>query len=287
MSLLLGAHTSAAGGVHNALLHGKRIGATAIQLFTANQKTWNGKSLTDEDLLQWEKARAESGIQKVMSHDSYLINLGSPNPEILEKSRKAFNDELKRCQQLGIDYLNFHPGAATQGTREECLDTIVESLLLIADKANQGFTRLLLEVTAGQGTSVGWNFDDIGYIIKKTSDKLPMGVCIDTCHAFSAGYDISTKEGWDKTLALFEEKVGLKHLFALHLNDSMKPFNSRLDRHAHLGEGTIGIECFKVCVTHPKLSHLMMILETPTPERWPQEIEMLREFAKERVNAKV
>ncbi len=284
--LLIGAHTSAAGGVYNALLKGKEIGATAIQLFTANQKTWNGKPLSPEDILEWEKVRSQSGILKVMSHDSYLINLGSPDPALLEKSRKAFSEELTRCQQLKIDYLNFHPGAATSGTRDACINTIIESLLLIVNQAKKGPTRLLLETTAGQGSSVGWNFEEIGAIIKPTCDKLPIGVCIDTCHSFSAGYDISTREGWEKTLALFEDQVGLEHLYALHLNDSMKGFNSRVDRHASLGEGTIGIECFKVCVTHPKLSHLMMILETPDPERWPQEIKMLREFGKEKRDAK-
>ena len=153
--------------------------------------------------------------------------------------------------------------------------------------ANKGGTRLLIESTAGQGTTVGWSFDELGFLIKHTHKKLPMGVCIDTCHSFSAGYDITTKAGWDKTLKEFDEKVGLEHLYALHLNDSMKPFGARKDRHALLGEGEIGIECFKVCATHPKLRHLMMVLETPDPEKWPEEIKMLKSFAKDGWNAKV
>ena len=285
--LLIGAHTSAAGGVHMALLHGKKIGANAIQLFTANQKTWNAKPLTSEAINLWETARAECGIEKIMSHDSYLINLGSPNPEILTKSRKLFAEELTRCQQLKIDYLNFHPGAATSGTHKQCLDTIVESLLLVANQAKQGPTRLLLETTAGQGTSVGWNFDDIGYIMNKTSPYLPIGVCIDTCHSFCAGYDLCSLEGWENTLANFDKSVGLKHLYALHINDSLKPFASRRDRHASLGEGEIGMECFKICATHPILSQLMMILETPNPDRWSEEISLLRQFAKEKRDAKM
>lgn len=285
--LLIGAHTSAAGGAYKALLNGKKIGATAIQLFTANQKTWNAKPLTDEAIKLWEETKKDAGIQKTMSHDSYLINLGSPNPETLKKSRTLFREELIRCQQLKIDYLNFHPGAATTGTVEECLDTIVESLLEIAPLANKGPTRLLIESTAGQGTTVGWQFEELGYLIAKTQGKLPIGICIDTCHSFAAGYDIRTKAGWEATLKEFDKQVGLEHLYALHLNDSMKPFESRRDRHAQLGEGEIGIECFKVVVTHPKLKKLMLILETPDPEKWADEIKMLRAFSKEKSNAKV
>lgn len=285
--LLIGAHTSAAGGAYKALINGKEIGASAVQLFTANQKTWNAKPLTEEAIAKWEETKKDSGILKTMSHDSYLINLGSPNPDTLAKSRKLFREELIRCQALKIDYLNFHPGAATTGTVEECLETIVESLLEIADLANKGPTRLLIESTAGQGTTVGWCFEELGYLIAKTADKLPMGVCIDTCHSFAAGYDIRTKAGWEATLKEFDKQVGLEHLFALHLNDSLKPFESRRDRHACLGEGEIGIECFKTVVTHPKLKKLMLVLETPEPDRWPEEIEMLRTFAKETKNAKV
>lgn len=285
--LLIGAHTSAAGGAYKALIHGQSIGATAIQLFTANQKTWNAKPLSDDAIHRWEEAKLQSGIKKTMSHDSYLINLGSPNEEVLYKSRKLFSEELLRCQQLNIDYLNFHPGAATTGTREECLDTIVQSLLNIAPEVNRGHTRLLIETTAGQGTTVGWQFEDLGYLIDRTKNALPIGVCIDTCHSFSAGYDIRTLEGWENALQIFEKTVGLSHLYALHLNDSLKPFGSRRDRHAHLGEGEIGIECFKVCATHPKLRHLMMILETPHPERWSDEIALLNSFAKEAGHARM
>ncbi len=282
MKCLVGAHTSAAGGVHNALLHGQEIGATTIQLFTANQKTWNGKPLTKEAVLLWEQAKKESNIDVVMSHDSYLINLGSPDKEGLHKSRKAFHEELERCHLLNVNYLNFHPGAYTSSSMEQSLDTIIESLLEIAPLANKGNTRLLLETTAGQGTSVGSKFEEIGYIIKGVHHKLPIGVCIDTCHIFVAGYDIRTPKALEKTLAEFDEKVGLSHLYAFHINDSLKALGSRVDRHASLGKGEIGLPCFQALMHHPKLLKLPKYLETPDHTIWPQEIELLRSYATEK-----
>lgn len=277
--LLVGAHTSAAGGVYNALLYGSKIGATTIQLFTNNQKTWHNKPIDQETVKKWEEAKASTGITVTMSHDSYLINLGSPDEEILSKSRKAFREELERCHLLKIDYLNFHPGAYTSGNKEDCLETIIQSLLGIAPLANQGSTRLLFETTAGQGTTVGWNFEELGYLVTKTCKHLPVGVCIDTCHIFAAGYDIRTREGWNETLELFDKHIGLEHLYALHLNDSMKPFGSKRDRHASIGEGEIGRECFEVVMTHPKLKDLPKYLETPNFDIWPEEIALLKDFA--------
>ena len=282
MKLLIGAHTSAAGGVHNALLHGQEIGATTIQLFTANQKTWSGKPLTQEGILLWEKAKKDTGIDVVMSHDSYLINLGSPNQEGLFKSRQAFREELERCHLLDIDYLNFHPGAYTTSSMEESLDVIVESLLTLEPLASKGKTRLLLETTAGQGTSVGSRFEEIGYIIKKTESRLPIGVCIDTCHIFTAGYDIRTPEALEKTVEEFDQKVGLSHLYAFHINDSQKPFASRTDRHASLGKGEIGLQSFEALMHHPKLRPIPKYLETPDPLIWPEEIELLRSYGRKK-----
>lgn len=279
--LLIGAHTSAAGGAHNALLEGAEIGATTVQLFTSNQKRWEGKSITDEEAELFQRTLKETGLKKIMSHDSYLINLGSPNKEGLHKSRKAFSQELLRCQKLGITFLNFHPGAALDSSEEECLDTIVESLLELEKIADKGHTRLLLETTAGQGSTVGYTFEQLGYVVDKVHKKVPIGVCIDTCHIFAAGYDIRTKKAWDETLEAFDDKVGLKHLYAFHVNDSMKPHGSRRDRHAPLGEGEIGIECFKILMTHPKTREIPKYLETPDgPPLWKKEIHMLREFAK-------
>lgn len=279
-NLLIGAHTSAAGGVQNALYEGQSIGATTIQLFTSNQKRWDSKPVDEMIELAWNKALDETGLNSIMSHDSYLINLGSHKPENLEKSRTAFRMELERCQKLGIAYLNFHPGAYCEDSLENCLDRIVESLLALEDLTEKGKTRLLIEATAGQGTQVGARFEELGEIIQRVKGKIPIGICIDTCHIFVAGYDIRTPEAWEKTLSQFDEKVGLDHLFAFHINDSMKELGSRVDRHAHLGEGHIGWEAFRYLVNHPRLKNLPMYLETPGgPIRWKEEIQKLKDLS--------
>lgn len=279
-TILVGAHTSAAGGVHNALLEGQKIGATTVQLFTSNQKQWKGRVFTDKDLELWQKALNETGLKQIMSHDSYLINLGSPNPEALEKSRQAFQEEIKRCNQLQLAYLNFHPGAALTGDVEECLDRIAESLLLCEPLLEKGHLRLLLEATAGQGSSVGHKFEHLSHVIEKVKNKIPIGVCIDTCHIFVAGYDIKTPEGCESTLQKFDEVVGLNHLYAFHLNDSTKGLGSRVDRHKPLGDGTIGWDCFEFLMTDPRTKWLPKYLETPDgPPLWEKEISKLKEFA--------
>lgn len=277
--LLIGAHTSAAGGVYRALLEGKQIGATTIQLFTSNQKQWKGREFTSDDIDLWKRTLAETGITKVMSHDSYLINLGSPSSDILLRSRQAFREEITRCLQLGLTYLNFHPGAAIKTGIEECLDVIVESLLLMAPLLETGKTRLLLETTAGQGSSVGYRFEHLAYIIGKVKDALPIGVCIDTCHIFAAGYDLRTPEAVDSVLQEFNRVVGLQHLHAFHLNDSAKDLGSRVDRHKSLGEGCIGSECFRFLMTDPRTRFIPKYLETPEgPPVWVQEISRLRNY---------
>lgn len=278
----IGAHTSAAGGAPNALLEGREIGASAIQLFTSNQKQWTGRKILEVEVDLWKKTLEETGIEEIMSHDSYLINLGSPDPEILQKSRKAFREELERCHQLQIPYLNFHPGAATHGPVEECLKTIAESLLEVEDLALKGPTRLVLETTAGQGSSVGHKFEQIGAIFAAVKHRIPLGVCIDTCHIFVAGYDIRTKEAWEETLRKFDEAIGLQHLCAFHLNDSVKDLGSRVDRHANIGQGKIGFDAFRFVMTHPKTRHLPKYLETPDgPDSWKKEIALLRNYAEE------
>lgn len=280
--LLIGAHTSAAGGVHNALYEGQKIGATTIQLFTSNQRQWKGRKFTQEEIQLWEKARNETGLEKIMSHDSYLINLGSPVEETLNLSLNAFKEEIERCHQLKIPYLNFHPGAATGSSIEECLDRIVKSLNSFENLVQNGPTRLLLEATAGQGTSVGHKFEHLGYILKNRRKTIPMGVCIDTCHIFSAGYDIRTEEGWEKTLNEFDEKVGLSHLYAFHINDSMMDYNCRKDRHASIGKGKIGLDSFRFLVNSPLTKHLPMYLETPDETIWKEELNLLRCIAGEK-----
>ena len=278
--LLLGAHTSASGGAYHALEEGASIGASTIQLFTSNQKQWKGRKITEEEKTKFLDMKKKTHIDVVMSHDSYLINLGSPNPLILSKSRQAFKEELERCHFLEIDYLNFHPGAYTTGSLEECLDLIVESLLEITPLAKGKKTRLLLETTAGQGTCVGYLFSHLGYIIKHVKGHLPIGVCIDTCHIFAAGYPIHDKKGWNETLEAFDEEIGLQHLYAFHLNDSKHPLGSRKDRHENLGEGYIGLESFSFLMTDERVKHLPKYLETPNGETfWKKEIELLKHFA--------
>ncbi len=277
--LLIGAHTSAAGGAYKALLEGKSIGATTIQLFTANQKRWDRNPLTSEEIEIWNSTLHETNLKQIMSHDSYLINLGSPKEENLHKSRKAFKEELIRCHQLKVTYLNFHPGAALDSSEEQCLNLIVESLLELESFAAEGNTRLLLEATAGQGSSLGWNFEQLAYIVSRVKNRIPIGVCIDTCHIFVAGYDIRTPEGWDKTLNEFEAKIGLSNLYAFHLNDSLKGLGSRVDRHQPLGEGQIGMASFSFLMQDKRTRHLPKYLETPGGVHlWEKEIALLREF---------
>jgi len=278
-SPLIGAHTSTAGGVWNALYEGKQIGASTIQFFTSNQKQWVGRVITPEIIEGWNKAKDESGIRFTMSHDSYLINLGCPEAENLQKSRTAFRNELERCHALDVDFLNFHPGAALKESREKCLDTIVESLLGFKDLADKGKTVLLLETTAGQGSSVGNRFEEIGYIVDRVKGKVPIGVCIDTCHIFAAGYDIRTLQGWEITLEQFDKLIGLHFLRALHVNDSKKGLGTCVDRHDFLGKGEIGLPCFEAIMRHPALRNLPKFLETPgsVPE-WTEEIKLLKSY---------
>ncbi len=293
-TFLIGAHMSIAGGVHKALLEGRNFGANVIQIFTANQRQWHSKAIPEAEIKLWEKTRAETGITHIMSHDNYLINLGSAKKELLEKSRKAFVEEIRRCHQLKIDYLNFHPGAAVGATEEECLDTIVESLLSFKkeilegkgkgkdnDKANNTLS-LLIETTAGQGTVIGYKFEQLGYIISRVHQEIPIGVCLDTCHSFAAGYDLRTKEGWTKTLKEFDHAVGLKYLKAFHVNDSLGDLGSRKDRHANLGKGKIGLAGFAAMMQHPKLKYLPKYLETPQGNlHWQDEIKLLQKLGKE------
>ncbi len=277
--LLIGAHTSAAGGVHHALLEGQKIGATTIQLFTSNQRQWANKPIADDEVARWEQALKDTGLSEIMSHDSYLINLGASDPENLEKSRAAFRNEALRCLQLGITYLNFHPGAAGKDAVEVCLNRICESLIQLQKLFESDSTRLLLEATAGQGSAVGYRFEELAYIIKKVEKKVPIGVCIDTCHIFVAGYDIRTPAGWKQTLDEFDKVIGLKHLYAFHVNDSAKGLGTRVDRHANLGEGLIGLESFKYLMHDPRTRDIPKYLETPGgPPVWEKEIRMLREF---------
>ncbi|MEM7361458.1 MAG: deoxyribonuclease IV [Bacteroidota bacterium] len=276
---LLGAHTSIAGGLHHALEQGVDIGASTVQIFTANQRQWHPKVPTQADADHFKQIQADTGIEKVMSHASYLLNLGSPDPASLEKSRQAFRREVERCRMLGISFLNFHPGAALKGSREACLDRIIASMLTVKNLLPDDDLLLLLETTAGQGSVVGSTFEEIAYLIQGTKGEIPVGVCIDTCHIFAAGYDIRSAKGWEETLDDFDKKVGLPFLQAFHLNDSMKPLGSRKDRHAPLGEGEIGAFAFEYLMKQAKINHIPKYLETPGgPPIWKKEIAWLRQL---------
>lgn len=279
-TMLVGAHTSAAGGAFHALLEGAEIGATTIQLFTANQRRWDSKSIDEKNVELWNETLEKTGLSHIMSHDSYLINLGAPDPECLKKSRNAFLEETKRCIQLGITYLNFHPGAALKDDRKQCMDRICESVALVEELASGSQLRFLLEATAGQGSVIGFRFEELAYMIEKLRRRVRIGVCIDTCHIFVAGYDLRTAQACDETLKEFDKVVGLEHLYAFHLNDSVKGLGSRVDRHAPLGKGQIGLECFKFLMTDPRTRALPKYLETPDgPPLWKEEIAMLKQFA--------
>lgn len=275
-----GAHVSAAGGVENAPLNAKNIGAGAFALFTKNQRQWRAAPLSPETIEAFRKNCESLGYsaRHILPHDSYLINLGHPESDALEKSRDAFDDEMLRCKQLGLDRLNFHPGShLNKISVEACLDRVAESINRALDKTRD--VTAVIENTAGQGSNVGFSFEHLARIIDKVEDKSRVGVCIDTCHAFAAGYDLSTAEACDRTFAEFDRIVGFRYLRGMHLNDTMKPLASRVDRHQSLGRGELGIEAFKYIATDPRFDDLPLILETPNEELWPEEIAELYRFA--------
>ena len=275
-----GAHVSASGGVENAVKNAKDIGATAFALFTKNQRQWIAPALTESQIATFKSAMAEAGYEamQILPHDSYLINLGHPEEEGLQKSRESFFEEMQRCERLGLDRLNFHPGSHLKKiSEEESLDRIAESINMALART-KGVTAVL-ENTAGQGSNLGFKFEHLAYIIERVEDKSRVGVCLDTCHSFAAGYDLRTKEACDATFAEFDRVVGFKYLRGMHLNDAMKPLGSRVDRHSPLGEGEIGWECFKYIAQDPRFDNIPLVLETPDEERWPEEIAKLKEFA--------
>lgn len=275
-----GAHVSASGGVENAPLNARRIGAGAFALFTKNQRQWVSPPLAAQQIDAFRSRCAELGYgpSQILPHDSYLINLGHPEPEGLEKSRRAFTDEMKRCELLGLDRLNFHPGSSLgKISDEECLARIAESIDR-ALEATRGVTAVI-ENTAGQGSNLGWRFEHLAYIIDRVQDKSRVGVCIDTCHAYSAGYDLATPEACERTFAEFDRIVGFRYLRGMHLNDDLKAMGSRVDRHAPLGEGTLGTEVFRYVAADPRFDDMPLILETPDETRWPDEIAQLYAWA--------
>jgi deoxyribonuclease IV len=272
----IGAHVSTSGGVENAPVNAHAIGARAFALFTRNQRQWVSKPLTQKSISAFRENCEKFDYQpfQILPHDSYLINLGNPGREALEKSRAAFLDEMQRCELLGLDRLNFHPGSHLNLIDEElCLRTIAESVNIVLDKTSG--VMAVIENTAGQGTNLGHTFEQIRFIIDHVEDKERVGVCIDTAHAYSAGYDIRTAEGFEKTFAELDAIVGLSYLKGLHINDSKKAFASRVDRHDQIGQGTLGEEVFVRLVNDPRFDNMPIILETPDENRWAEEIAFL------------
>ncbi|MCE6963703.1 deoxyribonuclease IV [Enterobacter sp. MW07] len=273
----VGAHVSAAGGLANAAIRAAEIEATAFALFTKNQRQWRAAPLSTQVIDDFKAAceKYHFGPGQILPHDSYLINLGHPVQEALDKSRDAFIDEMQRCEQLGLSLLNFHPGShLSQIDESTCLARIAESINIALDKT-QGVTAVI-ENTAGQGSNLGFKFEQLAEIIAGVEDKTRVGVCIDTCHAFAAGYDLRTTEETEKTFAEFERIVGFQYLRGMHLNDAKSAFGSRVDRHHSLGEGNIGHDAFRFIMQDARFDGIPMVLETINPDIWAEEIAWLK-----------
>lgn len=277
MSDLLGAHVPTAGGLHNAPAHGRDIGATAIQVFTRSQRQWAARPLEREEALAFRQALEASGVRSVMSHASYLINLASPDPVFSVRGREAFRVEMTRCHELGIPLLVFHPGAHLGAGEDVGLQTVARSLDDVFASCRRARVTPLIELTAGQGSCVGHRFEHLAEMIARVTSPERVGVCLDTCHLYAAGYDIATPRGYEKTLAEFDRIVGLGRLRAIHLNDSRKPLGSRVDRHAPIGEGFLGLRTFRRLLADPRLRDVPKVLETPGGlEAWRRELALLR-----------
>ncbi|MBE0648361.1 MAG: deoxyribonuclease IV [Bacteroidales bacterium] len=272
----IGAHVSASGGVENAPINAHDIGAKAFALFTKNQRQWVSAPLTTTSISAFKAncERYDFSAKHILPHDSYLINLGNPDPENLAKSRKGFLDEMQRAEQLGLELLNFHPGSTLKQISDEaCMKLIAESINLALDKTKGVIA--VIENTAGQGSNLGFEFEQLAFMIDHVEDKSRVGVCLDTCHSFAAGYDLSTDKGFDETFAHFQEVVGFNYLKGMHLNDAKKPLGSRVDRHESIGKGTLGLLPFKRIMHDPRFDDMPLILETPDESLWAEEIRLL------------
>jgi len=272
----VGAHVSTAGGIFNAPINAININAKAFALFTKNQRRWNAKPLSQKDVETFKQnlKKAKIDVNHILPHDSYLINLGHPDKLKRRKSIEAFMEEVNRCYQLGLKYLNFHPGNhLNEMSEEDCLKVIAESLNETIEKTKD--VVLVIENTAGQGSSVGYRFDHIAKLIELVEDKTRIGVCLDTCHMFAAGYDIRTEAAYVKTMEEFSAVVGFKYLKGMHLNDAKSTLGSRVDRHHSIGKGNIGLEAFRLIMNDPRLDNIPLILETIDPSIWAEEIKLL------------
>ena len=272
----IGAHVSASGGVENAPLNANAIGAKALALFTRNQRQWKSSPLTKKSISLFKERCEEFGYEAkhILPHDSYLINLGHPDPDGLQKSRDAFLDEMQRCEQLGLDRLNFHPGShLNELSVDDCLARIAESINRTLDQT--AGVCAVIENTAGQGTNLGYTFEQIAAIIDRVEDKTRVGVCIDTAHTLAAGYDIKTEQGFTETFRHFDEVIGFSYLRGMHINDSKKDLATRVDRHDSIGKGVMGMTTFKMLMADPRFDDIPLILETPDESIWAEEIGYL------------
>jgi len=278
----VGAHVSAAGGVENAPLRAMAIGARAFALFTKNQRQWAAKPLAEESIAAFRHNLRKAGIspEHVLPHDSYLINLGHPDRESLVKSRDAFLDELRRCEKLGLKLLNFHPGSYLKRIPEaDCLKRIAESVNWALDRT-EGVTAVI-ENTSGQGSNLGFRFEHLAAIIEQVEDKARVGVCLDTCHTFTAGYDLRTPDDCKRTFAEFDAVVGFDYLCGMHLNGSKTAFGSRVDRHHSLKQGELGLDVFRHIMNSDRFNEIPMVLETTDSSIWPEEIQLLYDLIAE------
>ncbi len=272
----IGAHVSASGGVENAPLNAYAIGAKAFAFFTRNQRQWRSAPLPEKSIELFKERCAEFGYEAkhILPHDSYLINLGNPDEEGLRKSREAFLDEMTRCEQLGLGLLNFHPGSHLGKMEvDACLSRIAESINIALSKTNG--VCAVIENTAGQGSNLGYAFEQIAFIIDKVEDKSRVGVCIDTAHTLAAGYDIKTPEGFADVFRRFDEVIGFAYLKGMHINDSKKDLASRVDRHDSIGKGVMGMDTFRLLMADPRFDDIPLILETPDESLWADEIRLL------------
>ncbi len=260
---MLGAHLSIAGGAARAVERGKAIGCEALQIFTKNSSQWKGKPLSDEEAGEFKRALVSNQISAAFAHDAYLINLASPEAALLEKSRRAFVDEMERAEKLGLRYLVLHPGAHLESGEGVGIRTVAESFDWIFKQTPRFQVEVLIETTAGQGSNLGYRFEHIRSILEQTEEAGRLGVCIDTCHLFAAGYDLRTRKGFKETFEAFDRTVGVSRIKAFHLNDSKRPFGSRVDRHEHIGKGFLGLEPFRWILNDPRFQGLPMVLETP------------------------
>ena len=277
----IGAHVSATGGVENAPLNAHEIGATAFALFTRNQRQWRSAPLSSKSIELFKERYAQFGYgpAQILPHDSYLINLGHPEQEGLEKSRAAFLDEMQRCEQLGLDRLNFHPGSHLKVLSEEaCLTRIAESINWALDQTKG--VCAVIENTAGQGTNLGHRFEHLAFIIDRVEDKKRVGVCIDTAHTLASGYDIMSEEGFEATFRQFDEQIGFAYLKGMHINDSKKALGTRVDRHDSLGKGVMGLSVFERIMRDPRFDGIPLILETPDESIWADEIAQLKAWSR-------